>query len=99
MFFQLYYFIPNPHPPRRSALIGTSVAAISWELAKSLFTFYATNIGTFERYRGAAAGSGIAALGDTFGIIIALVVWVYYSGIVLIAGGIVVMVHERRHLA
>src|SRR5690606_29067711 len=39
MFFQLFYFVPKPHPPKRSALIGAFVTAVLWELAKYCFTF------------------------------------------------------------
>ncbi len=96
MFFQLYFFIPRPHPPLRSALVGTLVAATLWELAKFLFTFYATHVDTFERYRGDAGESGVAALGDAFGLLLAIVVWAYYTGIVLIVGAITVRLHEKH---
>ncbi|MEZ4699918.1 MAG: YihY/virulence factor BrkB family protein [Rhodothermales bacterium] len=96
MFFQLYFFIPDPHPPFRSAIVGTLVAATFWELAKSLFTFYATHVGTFERYRGDAGASGVAVLGDAFGLLLAIVVWAYYTGVVLIIGAITVRLHEKH---
>ncbi|MDZ4700751.1 MAG: YihY/virulence factor BrkB family protein [Rhodothermales bacterium] len=96
MFFQLYFFIPRPHPPVRSALVGTVVAATLWELAKFLFTFYATRVDTFERYSGDAGESGVAALGDAFGLVLAIVVWAYYSGVVLIVGAITVQLHEKH---
>ncbi len=96
MFFQLYYFIPQPHPPVRSALVGTLVAATLWEAAKLLFTFYATHVDTFERYRGDAGESGVAALGDAFGLLLAIIVWAYYTGVVLIVGAITVRLHEKH---
>jgi membrane protein len=96
MFFQLYYFIPLPHPPVRSALVGTMVAAMTWEVAKSAFTFYAANVGTFARYREGAGESGVAVLGDTFGLLLAVVVWAYYTGVVLIVGAITVRLHEKH---
>lgn len=95
MFFQLYYFVPKPRPPVKWVLAGTAIAAMSWELAKSLFTLYASNFAFFNQYREDTA-LGLQALGETVGLIIALLLWVYYSGIVLIAGAIIVMLLEKR---
>lgn len=104
MFFQLFYFVPKPHPPKRSALIGAFVTAVLWELAKYCFTFYATRVGFFRRFGsvpeesidGAVDGAIPAAVGNTFGLIIAFVFWIYYSGVVLIIGAIVALLHEKR---
>lgn len=96
MFFQLYFFVPLPHPPWKSSLIGTLVAASLWEVAKSLFTFYATRVGTFERYRTGGGETGVAVLGDAFGLLLAIVVWAYYTGVVLIVGAITVRLHEKH---
>ncbi len=98
MFFQLYYLIPKPHPPIRSVLLGTATATIFWEAAKSLFTLYATNFAFFNRFRDNVV-FGLEDLSNTIGLIIALMVWVYYSGIVLIVGSIVVMLDEKRRLS
>lgn len=95
MFFQLYYFVPKPRPPVKWVLAGTAIAAMLWELAKSLFTLYASNFAFFNQYREDTA-IGLQALGETVGLIIALLLWVYYSGIVLIAGAIIVMLLEKR---
>jgi membrane protein len=96
MFFQLYFLIPRPRPPRRSALLGAVFAALLWELAKVAFTFYATRVGGFERYSGGVASDGLAALGDTFGLIVALMFWAYYSGLVLILGALLTLLHELK---
>jgi membrane protein len=95
MFFQLIYFIPKPHPPKRSAALGAAVTAVLWEAAKFVFTFYATNVGRFDRFRDTADGFG--AIAETFVLIIAFGFWVYFSGIVLIVGAAMAMLHERRH--
>ena len=99
MFFQLFYFVPKHRPAKRSALTGAVVTALLWDVAKVLFTYYAAHIGQFDRYRGNAADDGLAVLGDTFGLVIALVFWAYYSGIVLIIGAIVALLRESRHRA
>lgn len=90
MFFQLLYFTPLPHPRWKSAATGAMVAAIMWEGAKVGFSEYATRLGSFEQ-------SGLAALGDSFVLIIILVFWAYFSGLVLAIGAITCMIHERRH--
>lgn len=100
MFMQLFYFIPKPHPPKRSALLGAATASLLWELAKNLFAWYATNVARFERYEGATSGdSAIQGLGDAFGLIIAFVFWVYFSGVILVIGGLVALLHEKRRRA
>lgn len=89
MFFQLYYLVPKPPPRKRSALAGALIAAVLWESAKQAFTFYATYVG-FE--------TGTEALGNTFGLIVAFVSWVYFSGIVLMIGAVVASLREHRHV-
>lgn len=98
MFFQLFYFIPKPHPPKRSALMGAVVTGLLWEAAKLSFTFYATSVGQFDRYvvSGTEAEEMISVLGQAFGLIIAFVFWVYYSGVVLIIGALIAVLNEKR---
>lgn len=93
MFFQLFYFIPLPHPPRISAGIGAALTALLWEAAKYGFTLYASHAGQFSRYE---SGDGMAAIGNSFGLIIAFVFWAYFSGVVLMVGAIVAALHEQR---
>jgi membrane protein len=94
MFFQLFYFIPLPHPPKRSALIGAVVTGLLWEGAKFGFAAYATSFGRPERFGGGSEGF---PLGNTFALVILFVFWIYFSGLVLIIGGIIAALHEKRH--
>jgi membrane protein len=94
MFFQLYYLVPKPHPRKRSAFSGAIIAGVLWEMAKQIFTYYATYVGQFERY----ATEGLGAIGNTFALIIAFVFWVYFSGIVLMLGAVVASLREHRHV-
>lgn len=96
MFFQLFYFIPKPHPPPRSAVVGAIAAAFLWEVAKLAFSFYATRVGRFERYE-SAGDAALGSIGQTFGLILAFVFWVYYSGVVLCIGASVALLNEKRH--
>ncbi len=95
VFFQLYYFVPRPHPDKRSVLAGTMVAALLWETSKQAFTYYASYVGRFGRY--SAGSEGLGAVGNTFGLLVAFMVWVYLSGVLLIVGAVVVSLRERRH--
>lgn len=92
MFYQLFYFVPQPHPRKRSALVGALVTAVLWEGAKHGFTLYATYVGQFDRYQNGSEG----LLGNVFGLIIAFVLWVYFSAIVLMLGAVIASLHEHR---
>lgn len=98
MFFQLFYFIPQPHPPKRSAFTGAVITGLLWEIAKVSFTFYATSVGRFDRYvvPGTEADEVISVLGEAFGLIIAFVFWIYYSGVVLVIGALIAVLNEKR---
>lgn len=98
MFFQLFFFVPKPRPPKRSALLGAVVTGLLWEVAKKTFALYATSAGRFDRYRVPGEGGDyFAALGDAFVLIIAFVFWAYYSAIVLIIGALIAVLNEKRH--
>ncbi len=113
MFVQIFYFIPRPAPPSRSAFFGAAVAAVLFEIAKNGFTIYATYTSTFSRYSetsvpAAAADATVKAavdsadealggLGNIFGVLLAFVFWVYFSGLVLIIGAIMTGLHEQRN--
>lgn len=96
MFFQLYYFVPQPHPRKRSALSGALIAGLLWEITKQAFTYYATYVGQFDQYETGA--EGLSALGNAFGLIIAFVFWVYFSSVVLMLGAVIASLHEHRHI-
>ena len=94
MLGQLYAFVPRPHPPWRSALVGAAVGALLFEAAKNGFAVYASTVGGFDRYD--AAGETLGGLGGVFGLVLAFVFWIYFSGMILIAGAVVTSLHERR---
>jgi len=90
MFFQLIWFTPLPKPPWKSALMGAAFTGVLWELGKIVFSAYAANFASFE-------DSALAALGDTFIFVIVIVIWAYFSGLILTMGAIVTLLHERKH--
>lgn len=94
-FFLLYWLLPARRVPRRSALIGSIVAAVLWELSKLGFDVYLSNIGRMDKIYGAAAGIAIMML------------WFYYSAMTFLVGAVVgasdmdrrLTQAERRELA
>ena len=86
--------MPRPHPPWRSALAGAAVAAVLFEAAKNGFAFYAAHLGGFDKY--SAAGETPGGLGGVCGLLLAFVFWIYFSGLILIAGAVVTGLHECR---
>ena len=95
MLGQLYYFVPRPHPPVRSALLGAAVAAVLFEAAKNGFAVYARYVGDFDRY--ADPSQGLGGLGGVFGLVLAFVFWIYLSGLILVVGAVVTSLHEKQH--
>ncbi len=94
VFAQLYYFLPMPRPSVRGVMIGATIAGIFWEVVKAAFTVYASYVGQFERF--AAEAPGLGRLGEAFGLILFFVFWVYYSGVVFIAGSLITLQYDRR---
>jgi len=94
-FFLLYWLLPARRVPRRSALIGSIVAAVLWELSKLAFDMYLSNFGRIDRVYGTAAGIAIVML------------WFYYSAMTFLVGAVVgasdmdrrLTQAERRELA
>jgi membrane protein len=91
MFFPLYYFIPNPHPHWKSALVGTLFTTGLWESAKNIFTWYAATWNPYDRFTGFGSSIGELSL-----VVFVLIFWVYYSGSVFILGGILAALHEEK---
>ncbi len=98
LFFLMYYFTPCPRPNARSAVWGALVTSILWEVAKNAFTIYAQYLGRFDRYENMMVEDGsITALGEVFGLVLAFVFWVYYSGVVYIVGAMIAALHHEKY--
>lgn len=74
LFFLLYRFIPYRRMPTNAALNGALAASILWELAKHAFHYYLLNLADLTNVYG------------PFTLLLALILWVYYSCIVFILG-------------
>jgi membrane protein len=83
MFFVIYRFFPHRRIDWGAALAGALVASGLWEVAKHLFRLYIVTVGVYDQIYG------------PLGILVAFVMFVYYSAIVFVLGAECVGVLER----
>jgi membrane protein len=74
VFLLLYKLIPNTRTYWRYIWPGALLAAILFEIARTLFVFYIENFANYQLIYGSIAS------------IIVLLVWIYYSALVMILG-------------
>jgi membrane protein len=72
VFLLLYKFIPNTRTYWRDIWPGALLAAILFEIARTLFIFYINNLANYQLIYGSIAS------------IIVLLVWIYYSAFIMI---------------
>jgi membrane protein len=75
LFYLAYRFVPVRRMRPGAALAGGLVATILWEIAKQLFSLYIRHFGVYDQIYGA------------LGVLVAFVMFVYYSAIVFVLGG------------
>ncbi len=76
MFFILYRFIPDKGMTNKTAFISTLTSTMLWVLAGRIFAWYLSTFHSFSKLYGAYA------------FLLVLLVWIYYSSIIFIIGGI-----------
>jgi membrane protein len=74
VFLLLYKLIPNTRTYWRYIWPGALLAAILFEIARTLFVFYLENFANYQLFYGSIAS------------IIILLVWIYYSAFIMILG-------------
>ncbi|MCH3972411.1 MAG: YihY/virulence factor BrkB family protein [Oscillospiraceae bacterium] len=74
MLFSTYYLVPNRTYKPRQVLPGTLLAMLTWMIFSLIYAFYVENIGNYSLIYG------------TLGAAIVLLLWLYFSGFVLILG-------------
>ena len=84
MSFLIYKIIPNKKVNYRSALHAASFTSLFWEIAKQLFGWYVLHLGRFPMVYGSLGTLAIFFL------------FVYYSSAILILGGEIVFLLEKR---
>lgn len=80
----LYYFGPNIKQQFRFITPGATLAAIVWFLATAAFSFYVSHFANYSATYG------------SIGAVIALMMWFYISGMVLVLGGEINAVIARK---
>jgi membrane protein len=75
MFYLGYRYVPVRHMRAGPALAGALVATLLWEIAKQLFRLYIREFGVYDQIYG------------PLGVLVAFVMFVYYSAIVFVVGG------------
>lgn len=74
MFALVYKFLPNARSSWRQAWVGGALAGVLWELAKKGFAFYLSRFAHYDKMYG------------TLGGLIILVLWIYYTAMILLLG-------------
>ncbi|HXE58084.1 MAG TPA: YihY/virulence factor BrkB family protein [Gemmatimonadales bacterium] len=86
LFFVIYKYASVRRLPWRAALIASVFAALAFELAKRLYGLYLANVARVEQV-GSEANIGALVL---------FVLWVYYTAIVFLLGGVVAETWDLR---
>ena len=88
LFFIVYKYASIRRLPWRTALLASVFTAVGFEIAKRLFAFYLAN---FASIRAAAGDANIGAL-------VLFILWIYYTAIVFLLGGVVAETWELRKM-
>jgi membrane protein len=88
LFFLVYHFAPNRRMTWRAALIASTFTALSFEVLKRLFGLYLESVATMGRI---SADANVGAL-------FLFVLWVYYTAVVFLYGGVVADTWEGRQV-
>lgn len=84
LFFMAYRYFPARRVPVGPAIAGAVLASVLWEVAKYLFRWYILSVGVYD------------AIYGTLGVLMALIMFTYYTGIVFILGAEYAAAVERR---
>ena len=86
LFYVVYRYASLRRIPGRIALIASVFSAVCFEIAKRLYGLYLAHIASFE---------GISGDGQV-GAVVLFVLWVYYTAIVFLVGGVVAEMWDLR---
>ena len=84
MCFLIYKIIPNKKIRFKTALQAAFFTSLFWEVAKQLFGWYILHLGKFSILYGSLSTLAIFFL------------WIYYSSVILLLGGEVAFLLDRR---
>jgi membrane protein len=76
-FFPIYYVFPDTDVTPKEVLPGVVIAAVGWSVLEAVFQGYVAYAGRYEAVYG------------TLGSVFILLIWLYFSGLILLVGGVV----------
>ena len=85
VFLLVYFLAPARAFPLRSAMLGAIIASILWQFAKEAYGFYLFEFARHDQLYGPV------------GALVGLVLWIYYTAVILLLGAEVAEVHSRRN--
>lgn len=90
IFAVLYRYLPSPEAKVtwKMALFGGGIVAVVWEFLKQIFALYLNRFGGTDSY-----GRVYGSLGG----IIILILWIYYSSILLLYGAQIAQIYGEHH--
>jgi membrane protein len=83
-FYLAYRYMPRRRPRVTAAFTGAVLGALLWEVAKELFRLYIRKVGIYDQIYG------------PLGVLVAFVMFVYYSAIVFVFSGAYVAALDAR---
>lgn len=86
LLYVLYTFIPYERVGKRVAAVSALSGAVLWEIAKQLFGYYITQVGTLGRVYG------------SYVLIVVIAFWIYYSSLVFIVGAEIGELYRERRM-
>ena len=88
LFFIVYKYASVRRLPWRTALLASAFTAVLFEVAKRLYALYLANFASLE----SAGGDATLGAGVLF------VLWIYYTSLVFLLGGVVAETWELRNM-
>jgi membrane protein len=85
IFLLLYKILPNTTVRWSDVWLGALLTGLGWELAKYLFTWYLANFASYNLVYGSVS------------LLIAFLVWSYYTGLILILGAEFTAEYAKTH--
>ncbi len=85
-FIPIYYFLPPIDVSVRDIAPGAAFAAVGWTVLQGGFQLYAANAGQYEAY-------------GAVGAVLLFVTWLYFAGILILAGAVINVVVSLPHVA
>ncbi len=84
VFLLIYLVAPVRAAPLSSVLLGAITAALLWLLTKEIYSYFLLHYAKYDELYG------------PLGAVIGLILWIYYTAVILLFGAEVAYVHERR---